>query len=170
MVCSSLYTYKLKLTNIQRAVTQQEINPVKHHITDLKMFISRHVILALTLVCSASKHSGTDSQASWHGDRYAIQVVNVFLPKAWIQIYRGLINLHLTFYGHTIFQCKCECKFCSFVYREAHVETVQFCTLLHMIGVLQLEQAEESLCKEAEIKDPQLKRKIWTPSSPTHKQ
>lgn len=144
MVCISLSAHNLMLTNIQSGVTQQEINPVKHHVTDLKMFISRHVILALTLVCSASKHSGMDTQASWHEDRCAIQVINFFVPKACIQIYWALINLHLTFYG----RCKCEGKVCSFVYSKAHVQTMQFCILLHMIAVLQLEQRNRSAKKQ----------------------
>lgn len=84
MVCISVSAYTLMLTNIQRGVTQQEINPVKHHVTDLKTLICRCVILALTLVCSASKHSGTDTRASWREDRYAIRVINIFLLKAWI--------------------------------------------------------------------------------------
>lgn len=33
------------------------------------MLISRHVIFALIVVCSASKHSGTDTQASWYEDK-----------------------------------------------------------------------------------------------------
>lgn len=129
------------------------------------MLISRHVIFALIVVCSASKHSGTDTQASWYEDKYTIQVVKIFLPKAQIQVYQGFINLHLTFYALKTFQCKH--KFLKFVYSGSHVQGVQFCTSLHKIGVLQLEQAVESLCKEAEIKDPQLKRKIWIPSSST---
>lgn len=129
------------------------------------MFISIHVIFTLILVCNAFKHSGLDTQALWYEDRYTTQVVNMFLPKAWIQMYQDFINLHLTFYELKTFQRKC--KFLEFVYSESHVQAVQFCSLLHKIGVLQLEQAVELLCKEAEVKDPQLKRKIWIPSSPT---
>lgn len=58
-------------------------------------------------------------------------------------MYQGFINLHLTFYELKTFQCKC--KFLKFVYSESHVQAVQFCTLLRKIGVLQLEQAVESL-------------------------
>lgn len=80
----SLYTSKLTLMNIWRGFTLQKKNPVKHHITGLKMFISRHVIFALILVCTAFRHSGMDTQTSQYEDRYTIQVENIFLPKAWI--------------------------------------------------------------------------------------
>lgn len=82
MACMSLYASKLTLMNIWRGFTQEKKNPVKHHITALKMFISRHVIFALVLVCSAFKHSGLDTQASWYEDIY--YPGSIFLPKTWI--------------------------------------------------------------------------------------
>jgi len=76
--------YKLKLTNVQKGVAQQEIIPVTHRVTNQKIFINRYLILALTLACCASQHSGMDTWASWHEDRCAVQVANKFLPKSWI--------------------------------------------------------------------------------------
>lgn len=58
-------------------------------------------------------------------------------------MYWGFINLHLTFYEWKTFQNTC--KFLKFFYSESQVQAVQFYTLLHKIGVLQLEKVVESL-------------------------